>query len=163
MLQEPHGVTSQKTPFFIVTAVKTSSLTPLWLSHFSLHWPEHSSDMPVSLITQAILISLRGVQPYLHLQKRTQQMFSIWAVMTHQTATVFAVSSSLRLSLISSCFMSVLHFVILHVFLWQGYSISNERQWFWFLFCGYVVRIMAWSLILLKSRRKAEGLSDGRA
>jgi hypothetical protein len=26
-LQEPHGVTSQKTPFCIVTAVKTSSLT----------------------------------------------------------------------------------------------------------------------------------------
>jgi hypothetical protein len=26
-LQEPHGVTSQKTPFFIVTAVKTSNLT----------------------------------------------------------------------------------------------------------------------------------------
>jgi hypothetical protein len=26
-LQEPHGVTTQKTPFFIVTAVKTSSLT----------------------------------------------------------------------------------------------------------------------------------------
>jgi hypothetical protein len=25
-LQEPHGITSQKTPFFIVTAVKTSSL-----------------------------------------------------------------------------------------------------------------------------------------
>jgi hypothetical protein len=32
-LQEPHGVTSQKTPFFIVTAVKTSNLTQLvgWL------------------------------------------------------------------------------------------------------------------------------------
>jgi hypothetical protein len=28
-LQEPHGVTSQKTPFFIVTAVKTSNLTYL--------------------------------------------------------------------------------------------------------------------------------------
>jgi hypothetical protein len=27
LLQEPHGVTSKKTPFFIVTAVKTSSLT----------------------------------------------------------------------------------------------------------------------------------------
>jgi hypothetical protein len=27
-LQEPHGVTSQKTAFFIVTAVKTSKLTP---------------------------------------------------------------------------------------------------------------------------------------
>jgi hypothetical protein len=26
-LQEPHGVTSQKTPFFIVTAVKTSNHT----------------------------------------------------------------------------------------------------------------------------------------
>jgi hypothetical protein len=26
-LQEPHGVTSQKTAFFIVTAVKTSNLT----------------------------------------------------------------------------------------------------------------------------------------
>jgi hypothetical protein len=28
-LQEPHGVTTQKTPFFIVTAVKTSNLTAL--------------------------------------------------------------------------------------------------------------------------------------
>jgi hypothetical protein len=26
-LQEPHGVTSEKTPFFIVTAMKTSNLT----------------------------------------------------------------------------------------------------------------------------------------
>jgi hypothetical protein len=26
-LQEPHGITTQKTPFFIVTAVKTSNLT----------------------------------------------------------------------------------------------------------------------------------------
>jgi hypothetical protein len=26
-LQEPHGVTAQKTPFFIVIAVKTSNLT----------------------------------------------------------------------------------------------------------------------------------------
>jgi hypothetical protein len=26
-LKEPHGVTSQKTPFFIVTAAKTSNLT----------------------------------------------------------------------------------------------------------------------------------------
>jgi hypothetical protein len=26
-LKEPHGVTTQKTPFFIVTAVKTSNLT----------------------------------------------------------------------------------------------------------------------------------------
>jgi hypothetical protein len=28
-LQEPHGVTTQKTPFFIVTAVKTSNLSIL--------------------------------------------------------------------------------------------------------------------------------------
>jgi hypothetical protein len=26
-VQEPHGVTTQKTPFFILTAVKTSNLT----------------------------------------------------------------------------------------------------------------------------------------
>jgi hypothetical protein len=26
LLQEPYGITSQKTPFFIVTAVKTSNL-----------------------------------------------------------------------------------------------------------------------------------------
>jgi hypothetical protein len=28
LLQEPHGVTSQRTPFFIGTAVKTTNLTP---------------------------------------------------------------------------------------------------------------------------------------
>jgi hypothetical protein len=31
-LQEPHGVTSQKTTFFIATAVKTSSLTNIYES-----------------------------------------------------------------------------------------------------------------------------------
>jgi hypothetical protein len=36
-LQEPHGVTSQKTPFFIVTAVKTSNLTTLLLFNKSMH------------------------------------------------------------------------------------------------------------------------------
>jgi hypothetical protein len=34
-LQKPHGVTSQKTPFFIVTAVKTSNLTLLVFVPFS--------------------------------------------------------------------------------------------------------------------------------
>jgi hypothetical protein len=32
-LQEPHGVTSQKTPFFIVTAMKTSNLTECTYFH----------------------------------------------------------------------------------------------------------------------------------
>jgi phospholipid N-methyltransferase len=32
-LQESHGVTSQKTPFFIVTAEKNSNLTALFLAH----------------------------------------------------------------------------------------------------------------------------------
>jgi hypothetical protein len=36
-LQKPHGVTSQKTPFFIVTAVKTSNLTLTNAIHSSLH------------------------------------------------------------------------------------------------------------------------------
>jgi hypothetical protein len=30
-LQEPHGITTQKTPFFIVTAVKTSNLTSFFV------------------------------------------------------------------------------------------------------------------------------------
>jgi hypothetical protein len=33
VLNEPHGVTSQKTPFFIVTAVKISNLTRVIYSH----------------------------------------------------------------------------------------------------------------------------------
>jgi hypothetical protein len=39
-LQEPHGVTTQKTPFFIVTAVKTSNLT------------SSSSDDPLTIISE---------------------------------------------------------------------------------------------------------------
>jgi hypothetical protein len=35
-LQEPRGVTSQKTPFFIVTAVKTSNLTRKYESTYTL-------------------------------------------------------------------------------------------------------------------------------
>jgi hypothetical protein len=31
-LQEPHGVTTQKTPFFIVTAVKTSNLPKILIT-----------------------------------------------------------------------------------------------------------------------------------
>jgi hypothetical protein len=39
LLQEPHGVTSQKTPFFIVTAVKTSNLTlALWIYILNFSW-----------------------------------------------------------------------------------------------------------------------------
>jgi hypothetical protein len=41
---KPHGVTSQKTPFFIVTAVKTSNLTtPVWLLSHSI---QASLDTP---------------------------------------------------------------------------------------------------------------------
>jgi hypothetical protein len=36
LLQEPHGVTTQKTPFFIVTAVKTSNLTLKQFTNASL-------------------------------------------------------------------------------------------------------------------------------
>jgi hypothetical protein len=35
--QEPHGVTTQKTPFFIVTAVKTSNLTKITKFKFGLN------------------------------------------------------------------------------------------------------------------------------
>jgi hypothetical protein len=43
LLQEPHGVTSQKTAFFIVTAAKTSNLTKLGdrdIGFFSLHFTD---------------------------------------------------------------------------------------------------------------------------
>jgi hypothetical protein len=33
ILQEPHVVTTQKTPFFIVTAVKTSNLNKIFLNY----------------------------------------------------------------------------------------------------------------------------------
>jgi hypothetical protein len=38
--QEPHGVTSQNTPFFIVTVVKTSNLTPVYVFEilFASEW-----------------------------------------------------------------------------------------------------------------------------
>jgi hypothetical protein len=40
LLQESHGVTSQKTPFFIVTAVKTSNLTKIvQISTISVFFP----------------------------------------------------------------------------------------------------------------------------
>jgi hypothetical protein len=42
LLQEPHDVTSQKTPFFIVTAVKTTSLTKL----YSLYISKASYNIP---------------------------------------------------------------------------------------------------------------------
>jgi hypothetical protein len=32
-VHEPYGVTSQKTPFFIITGVKTSNLTSLYTSY----------------------------------------------------------------------------------------------------------------------------------
>jgi hypothetical protein len=46
ILQEPHGVTSHKIPFFIVTAVKTSNLTTLinlW-NNFRI-WGTYSDDV----------------------------------------------------------------------------------------------------------------------
>jgi hypothetical protein len=39
ILQEPHGVKSQKTPFFIVTTVKTSNLTETYFNFFTECYP----------------------------------------------------------------------------------------------------------------------------
>jgi hypothetical protein len=49
-LQEPHGVTSQKTPFFIVTAVKTSNLTKLIT--FGTYYESWTSAIPIAFQTQ---------------------------------------------------------------------------------------------------------------
>jgi hypothetical protein len=49
-LQEPHGITTQKTPFFIVTAVKTSNLKYQFSSPTSLS-PSFSSAKWNALIS----------------------------------------------------------------------------------------------------------------
>jgi hypothetical protein len=51
LLQEPHGVTSQKTPFFMVIAVKTSNLTrfsklQIWILHALDHQKMVFRSMP---------------------------------------------------------------------------------------------------------------------
>jgi hypothetical protein len=51
-LQEPHGITSQKTPFFIVTAVKTSNLTSKGLLHIL--------TKPVKRLLYALVLEARG-------------------------------------------------------------------------------------------------------
>jgi hypothetical protein len=49
LLQEPHGITSQKTPFFKVTAVKTSNLTKTWESEFRIRaWRVDSHRLSLS-------------------------------------------------------------------------------------------------------------------
>jgi hypothetical protein len=57
-LQEPHGVTTQKTPFFIVTTVKTSNLT-LLLFCFPLHLMD-SACWPGAYIAFVIWQDLSG-------------------------------------------------------------------------------------------------------
>jgi hypothetical protein len=71
-LQEPHGVTSQKTPFFIVIAVKTPNLTSLsdfsllighillfqWCCILYLLWTLHLERHPLSARCKAIWISV---------------------------------------------------------------------------------------------------------
>jgi hypothetical protein len=53
--QEPHGVTTQKTPFFIVTAVKTSNLTYFLSSH---------NNQQIYLARKEFLdLTMRGVTP----------------------------------------------------------------------------------------------------
>jgi hypothetical protein len=48
-LQEPHGVTTQKTPFFIVTAVKTSNLTDAKMFLRSRATPMHEPDNLIAI------------------------------------------------------------------------------------------------------------------
>jgi hypothetical protein len=56
-LQEPHGLSSQQTPFFIVTAVKTSNLIT-YRSHHAPHTKHHSSVKVYSLSRKCACFSL---------------------------------------------------------------------------------------------------------
>jgi hypothetical protein len=59
-LQEPHGVTSQKTPFFIVTAVKTSNLTYiLVISKFEDRVWTVFGAAPLQICSPQLAMSLR--------------------------------------------------------------------------------------------------------
>jgi hypothetical protein len=58
-LQEPHGVTTQKTPFFIVTAVKTSNLT--LLTYFNLRAELYWSQQPRGVRYELFAHSTAGV------------------------------------------------------------------------------------------------------
>jgi hypothetical protein len=62
-LQEPHGVTSQKTQFFIVTAVKTPNLTCPPVHRFTLHTV---SQYSLSIIR----VSLAERRPRRYCQRR---------------------------------------------------------------------------------------------
>jgi hypothetical protein len=53
-LQEPHGVTSQKTPFFTVTAMNTPNLTALDVSLYS------ASDVPCAVACSIKLSKRHG-------------------------------------------------------------------------------------------------------
>jgi hypothetical protein len=65
-LQEPHGVTYQKAPFFRVTAVKTSNLTK-----FVFHRREKILDLPLSLVQSASVLNFR-IQIYVTYSRNVQ-------------------------------------------------------------------------------------------
>jgi hypothetical protein len=55
-LQEPHGVTTQTTPFFIVTAVKTSNLTHSVVLRSVLQLVVTAYVLPISLIPSTLMM-----------------------------------------------------------------------------------------------------------
>jgi hypothetical protein len=71
VLKEPHGVTSQKTPFFILTAVKTSNLT--WIVSVGPKW-QCLVNTAISLRgagRSTILVFTLGQSSVAHLLRKT--------------------------------------------------------------------------------------------
>jgi hypothetical protein len=62
-LQEPHGLTSQKTPFFIVTAVKTSNLTTNWKSWRIVHSSQDACAVIRKHSSRQVMVELYEVLP----------------------------------------------------------------------------------------------------
>jgi hypothetical protein len=87
-LQEPHRVTSQKTPFFLVTAVKTSNLTkgfqvtsmPMWVLRcygLIISWKMQDTNF-FSTVTASLSGTTRSTLPWLFGTTFSDVMCTSW-------------------------------------------------------------------------------------
>jgi hypothetical protein len=88
LLQEPHGLTSQKTPFFIVTAVKTSNVTqPTNCCSFQTSWPGLARSSMVYEAGHEKLVQTNCAISPTHEEKSQEPNFeSVWWLWRRQSS-----------------------------------------------------------------------------